>query len=169
MKGAAAFLRAAQRLEVVGARDVVGQARLDADDNVTMARDRALRQSHAGGIDVVRLAGRSDDAGPRDVDQAAAELRRAARDRGNRVHIVRSARAGIDPGGDAVLQTHRRALLTAPGMGVDVDQARNDNLAARIDVLGGIRRDAGLDRRNPAASDRHIADRIQSDRGVDDA
>jgi len=36
-------------------------------------------------------------------------------------------------------------------------------------VLGGIGRDAGLDRRDPAATDRHITDRIETDRGVDDA
>jgi len=54
-------------------------------------------------------------------------------------------------------------------MGVNVDQAGNDKLAARIDRLGGIGRDAGLDRRDPAATDRHITDRIETDRGVDDA
>jgi len=67
IKGGGRFLGTAQRLEVVGAGDVVGQPRLDADDNVTVARDGSLRQSHAGGVDVVQFAGGRDDAGARDV------------------------------------------------------------------------------------------------------
>ena len=42
------LLGAAQRLEVVGAGDVVRQPRLDADDDVAIARDGALRQRHVG-------------------------------------------------------------------------------------------------------------------------
>ena len=76
-------------------------------------------------------------AGARDVDQAAADLRRAARDGGDCVHVVRAARAGIDPACHAVLQAHRRAFLAAAGMGVDVDQAGRHDLAARIDRVGG--------------------------------
>ena len=78
-------------------------------------------------------------------------------------------RAGIDPARHAVLQAQRRPFLAAAGMGVDVDQARRDDLAARIDRFGGVARDVGLDRRDVAASDRHVADGIEPDRRIDDA
>jgi hypothetical protein len=132
------LLSAAQRFEVVGARDIVRQAGLDADNDVTIACDGGLGQRDVSSVDVVQLTAGSDDAGARDVDQAAANLRRAPGNRGDRIHIVRSARAGIDPAGHAVLQAHRRALLAAAGVGVDVDQAGGDDLAARIDRLRGV-------------------------------
>src|SRR6202035_3335590 len=56
--------------------------------------------------------------------------------RGNRIHIVRSARTGVTPAG--------RPVLAAAGMGVDVDQAWSDDLAPRIDRLNGIARDVGF-------------------------
>ena len=37
-------------------------------------------------------------------------------------------------------------------MGVDVDQPRSNDLAARIDRLGGVARDVGLDRDDLAGS-----------------
>src|SRR5580692_6499602 len=79
-----------------------------------------------------RLRSIAPRASARDVDQAAADLRRAAHHRGDRVHVVGSARAGIDEAGHTVLQAHRRSLLAAAGMDVDVNQARSDDLAARI-------------------------------------
>jgi len=54
-------------------------------------------------------------------------------------------------------------------VGVDVDQARGDDLAARIDGLGGVGRDVGLDRRDPAAGDRHVAHRVKPDGRINDA
>ena len=110
-----------------------------------------------------------DDAGARDVHQGAADLRRCPRDGGDLIDVVGAARAGIDPAGHAVLQEQRRPFLAAAGMGVDVDQARGDDLAARIDRFGGVARDVGLDRGDLAAGDRHVADRIEPDRGIDDA
>ena len=138
VEGRRRLLCAAQGFKIVGLRNVVRQPRLDADHNVTIAGDGCLRQRHIGRVDVVQLASGSDNAGARDVDQAAANLRRASRNRGHCIDIVRSARAGIDPAGHAVLQAHRRALLAAAGMGMDVDQARGDDLAACIDRLGGV-------------------------------
>jgi hypothetical protein len=54
-------------------------------------------------------------------------------------------------------------------VGVDVDQARGDDLPARIDRLGSIAGNAGLDRRDLAGGDRDVADRIEPGRGIDDA
>ena len=93
----------------------------------------------------------------------------ALRDGGDLIDVVGAARAGIDPAGHAVLQGQLRPFLAAAGMGVDVDQARGDDLAARIDRFGGVARDVGIDRRDLAADDRHVADRIEPDRGIDDA
>jgi hypothetical protein len=46
-------------------------------------------------------------------------------------------------------------------MGVDVDQAGGDDLAARIDGLGSVACDVGLDRHDPALGDRDVAHRIK--------
>src|SRR5262249_54356394 len=54
-------------------------------------------------------------------------------------------------------------------MGVDIDQSRSNDLAARVDRLGGVARDVGLDRDDLAAGNRNVADRIEPSRGVDDA
>jgi hypothetical protein len=150
IKGGGRLLRASQRFEIVGAGHVFRQSRLDADDDVTIACDRSLRQGHVGGVDVVQLAARSD-AGARNIHQGAADLRRSPRDGGDLIDVVGAARAGIDPAGYAVLQGQLRPFLATAGMGVDVDQARGDDLAARIDRLRGVGRDVGVDRRDLAA------------------
>jgi hypothetical protein len=92
-----------------------------------------------------------------------------ARDGGDRVDVVGSTRAGIDPGDDAVLQAHGRTFLAAAGMGVDVDQAGGDDLAARIDRLSGIAGNIGLDRRDLAAGDRHVPNAVDPGRRIDNA
>src|SRR3984957_16384686 len=120
IEGRCDLLRPAQGFEIVGARDVVREASLDADDNIPIALDRRLGHRHVRRVDVVQFAGRRDHTGPRDIDEAAAGLRRTARNRRHRVDIVRPAGAGIDPAGHTVLKAHRRTFLAAPGMGVDV-------------------------------------------------
>jgi hypothetical protein len=97
------LLGAPQRLEVVLARDVVGQPCLDADHDVTVADHGAAREVDVRRVDVLEFAARRD-AGACNVDQGAADLRRAARDRGDLIDIVGAARAGVDPAGDAVLE-----------------------------------------------------------------
>jgi len=54
-------------------------------------------------------------------------------------------------------------------MGVDIDQSWRNDLAARIDRLGGVARDVGLDRDDLAAGNRNVAYSIERKRGVDDA
>ena len=163
------LLRAPQRLEVIGAGDVVRQARLDAHDDIAIARDRALRQGDIGAVDIMQLALGRDDAGPGDVHQDAADLRRATRDGSDLIDIVGAAGAGVDPAGDAILQAHRRPFLASAGMGVNVDQARRDDLSARIDRLGGVTRDICRDRRDFALHNRHVAHGIEPHGGIDDA
>ena len=80
------------------------------------------------------------------LTQGAADLRRCLARRRRFRRCCRLPRAGIDPARYAVLQRQRRSFLAAAGVGVDVDQAGGDDLAARIDRLGGVARDVGLDR-----------------------
>ena len=44
---------------------------------------------------------------------------------------------------------------------MNVEQAGDDELAAGVDGLGGITRDAGVDGRDPASRDRDVAHRIE--------
>jgi hypothetical protein len=134
-----------------------------------MARDRPLRQRDVGDVHVVQFAAGRDDASACNVHQGAPHLRCCPRDGGDLIDVVRAARAGIDPTRHAVLQEQRRAFLATAGMGVDVDQSWSNDLAARIDRLGGVARDVGLDRDDLAASDRNVAYRVEPNRGVDDA
>jgi hypothetical protein len=48
IEGGGRLLSTPQRFEIVGVGHVFRQPRLDADDNITMARDRPLRQSNVG-------------------------------------------------------------------------------------------------------------------------
>jgi hypothetical protein len=163
------LLCAPQRLEVIGASDVVRQARLDTDDDIAIARDRPLRQRDIGAGDLMQFALGRDDAGPGNVHQDAADLRRAAPDGRHLIDIVGAAGAGIDPAGDAILQAHRRPFLASAGMGVNVDQARRDDLSARIDRLGGVTRDICRDLSDFSLHDRHVAHGIEPHGGIDDA
>src|ERR1700678_406570 len=54
-------------------------------------------------------------------------------------------------------------------MGMDIDQAWNDDLATRIDGFGSVARNAGLDRDNPAARYRHVTRRVKRGRRIDHA
>src|ERR1043166_1257573 len=97
------------------------------------------------------------------------DLRRLPRHGSNPIDVVGAAGAGVHPAGYAVLQAKRRALLGAPGVRVDVDQPRCDDLAARVDRLAGVALDGRPDRGNAAAADRKIADQVEADRRIDDA
>jgi hypothetical protein len=72
------------------------------------------------------------------------------------IDVVGSHRSAIDPPGHAVLQANPRAFCDTRRMRVDVDQAWGDDLAARIDGIGGIARDVSLDRGDLARNDRHV-------------
>ena len=158
-------LGAPQRLEIVGAGDVVRQSRLDADDEVAMAPDRPARQTDVGMAEVMQFAA-GRDAGSGDIDQEAAHVRQRGRVGDPLVDAVGSERSRVDPCGHAVREGDRRTA--AAGMGVDVDQARRHVLAARIDRFGGVAGDVGLDRRDAAAGDRDVADLVDPQRGIDD-
>ena len=134
-----------------------------------MAGNGAAREIDADFVEVVQFAGSAVDAGTRNVHQHAANLRRAPRDRSDLIDIVRAGRAGIDPARHAVLQAQRRPLFGPSGMTVDVDQPRRDDLAPRIDHVGSVYCNVGFHRDDAAACDRNVANRIEPDRGVDDA
>ena len=104
IEGSGRFLRAPQRFQILGVGHVFRQPRLDADDNVAMARNRPLRQGDVGDVHVVQLAARRDDANPGNVHQGAAHLGSCPRDGGDLVDVVRAGRAGIDPTSHTVLQ-----------------------------------------------------------------
>ncbi len=54
-------------------------------------------------------------------------------------------------------------------MGVDVDHARDDELAARIyHFRGAVGRKVSPDRCDAAIGDRHVADRVDPGPGIDD-
>ena len=68
------------------------------------------------------------------------------------VDLVGAERAGIDVAGDAILQRQGGTFLGAGRMGVDVDEARHDELAAGIDGIGGIAGDVRRDGHDAAAA-----------------
>src|SRR5205085_6102295 len=70
---------------------------------------------------------------------------------------------------DAIQERQRRSFLAAGSVGVDVDEARCDDLPARVNRFGSVRRYIGIDRRDPAAGDCDVADRVEPERGIDDA
>jgi hypothetical protein len=163
------LLRAPQRLEIVVSHHVVRQPRLDADDHVAMARNRPAHQGDIGAVEVHQLPV-GHDAGSRDIDEHAPQVRRGLGDGYRFIDAVGALRSRIDEGGHAVLETQLRAALAAGGMGVDVDQTGDHDLAARIDDFrGAFRRNVGFQRGNPAAGNGHVADRVDPERGVDDA
>ena len=95
-------------------------------------------------------------------------MRRGLRD-GNRFRdVIGSLRAGIDESGHAVRQTQRGTVVDPRGMGMNVDQARDDEFTAGIDCFRRIACNIRLDRRDPAARNRHIPYRIDPERGIDD-
>ena len=142
--------------------------RLDADDEVAVLRNRVLRRADVGASKVHRVAF-GQDAGAPDVDQNAALLGRRLGD-GNRVaDVIGPLRSRVDPTRDAIREAKPRPACGSGGVGVDVDQPRDDELAACIDGFRGGGRDVGLDRRDAVSRDRHVADRVEPRRGIDDA
>jgi hypothetical protein len=127
----------------------------------------APRQIDVSAVDVHQFSARKHT-GARDIDQGAADLRRGAPQRRHLIDLVSPGRAGIDQAGDAVLQAHRRPFLGSQRVGVQVDQARRDDLAAGINGVAGIARKIGSDRHDPAARNRDIAHRVEPDRRIDD-
>ena len=76
--------------------------------------------------------------------------------------MIGALRAGINPAGDAVLQHERRSVGGSRYVRMDVEQAGDDELATRIDRVGGISRDAGVDRRDAACGNSDVSDGIES-------
>ena len=88
-------------------------------------------------------------------------MRRSPRDSGDLLDVVGSGRAGVYPAGHAVLQDQSWPILAPAGMGVDVDQARCDDLSVRVDRVSGFARDVDFNRGDLTARNGHVADRIE--------
>ena len=162
------FLRAFERFEIARARDVERQPRLDADDHVAITRNRLAPRRHVRAIEVHQLAV-GQYPRPRKVDEHAPVVRRALRICNYFVDLVRALRSGIDEARHSVGEADRPRILGAGSVGVDVDESRHNELAARIHRFSAVRRDAGGDCRDAAAGDRHVADRVDARRRIDDA
>src|SRR6266849_6553526 len=126
------------------------------------------RQAHVGATQIVQFAARGN-ACSRDVDQEAAQVRPRLHVGGALVDAVRSERACIDVAGYAIQQAERGTFLGASGVGMDVEEARRHDLAAGVDRFGGVSRDIFLDSGDAPAGNRHVADRVDSERRIDDA
>ena len=63
----------------------------------------------------------------------------------------------------------RGAILRARGVGVNIEQARDDHLAAGVDRDRGVAGDLGLDGGDAAAGDGDVADGVEPEGRVDDA
>jgi len=115
------LLGASQSLEIICAGNVVRQARLDADDDIAIASNGALRRGHVSASDVVQLAARHNPCA-RNVNERASKPRRSTRDFSDMVNIVRATRTRIDRAGHAILQAQRRSFLASPCVRLDVSR-----------------------------------------------
>ncbi|MSV27171.1 MAG: hypothetical protein EXQ52_00245 [Bryobacterales bacterium] len=158
VEGGRHFLRPPEHLNIPGPGHIPGQSRLD--DEVAVLRNRISYRADIGAVDIHGVAF-GQDAGTTDIDQAAALLRRRLCDRDHVGDVIGALRSRIDPARHAVLQNHPRAPAFTAAMGVDVNETRGDDLAARIDGFRRSRRDVGFDCGNAPARDRHVANRVQ--------
>jgi len=150
-EGAGHFLRAPKHLVIVGPGHIPRQPRLDTDNEVAVLGDGVVRRTDVGALEVHRVAF-GQDAGASDVDQHAALLRRRSRDANRLADAIGPLRSRIDPPSYTVLQHEAGSLGGARGM-----------------CVGCVARDCGFNRDDAPSRDGHVADRIEPDRGVDDA
>ena len=136
--------------------------------HVAVLRNRLARRRHVGAGEVQRVAV-GDDAGAADIDEDARLLRRRARNRNRIGNVIRALRPCIDPPRDSVLQHESWPLGGPSRVGVDVNQAGDDELAARVDDIRGVGGDVGLDRGNAASRDGDVANRVEPHGRIDDA
>ena len=167
-EGARDLLRASQHFPIVRTSDVPRQPGLHADNEVAVLGDRVARGGDVGPGEIHRVAVRQNPRPP-DVDQHAPRLQRGPRDGDDVADAVGPLGSGVDPAGHPVLQHQLRPIRGPARMGVDVEKSRDDELAARVYRLGRIPRDGGLDSADAPARDRHVAGRVESNGGVDNA
>ena len=121
-----------------------------------------------GAVEVHRVAV-GQDAGAPDVDQHAAGLRRRLGDGNRVVDVIRALRSRVDESGHAVREAQRRARLPRAAW-VWMSIRPGTTILPRASMVSAAsRRDVGLDGRDAAAGDRHVADRVEPERGIDDA
>src|SRR4029077_6823660 len=123
---------------------------------------------NVGAAQIVKLAA-GRHASSRDVDQKAAEVRPCLHISGPLVDAIRPKRTRINVAGYPIQQAERGTIAGAGGAGMNVDEARCHDLAARIDRFGGVARNALGDGGDAAGGNGDVADSIDSKRRVDDA
>ena len=152
---------------VVGG-DPPRQPHLDAGDDIPVARDGIRGRIDIGQAEVHRVAV-GEDAGPPDVDQHGGRLRRRTHDGRHLVDLVGTPRSRVDPARHASGEAHPRTLQVPGIVRMDVEEPRNDEPPRRVDDLRRIAGDPLPHGRDPSTGDRHIADNVQTERGIDDA
>jgi hypothetical protein len=103
-----------------------------------------------------------------DVDERAAGLRRRAGKGDDLIDAVGLGAASVNPTRDAVSQDPGWSRRILCGMGVNVEESRDDELAARIDGFGGVGNDPRRHCSDAAVRDRHVADAVQPGGRIDD-
>ena len=170
------FERAPERLEAVGADHIERLAHLHAEQHVLVLCQRLGRQVDLRVVDVQHLTDReTGQPDRRDVQEAQDAAARLGDDvMLERREVVRTGIAGTDVRGGGRVghqfigrQPDRRALREH--MGMQVDQARCDELARRVEHLGGGRHcNVGLDSGDAGVADSDVATGMQVLARIDD-
>ena len=140
-------------------RNSFRQPCLDTDDMVAIARDGRLGGVDVGQRKIVR-ATLGQDALAANVDQDTRRLGRRPRDRHHIANLVRACRPRIHPSRHAVRQADARAVVVLRVVAMDIEEPRHDELARRIDHLGGGNVDVRGDRRDTAPGHRDVPERV---------
>ncbi|MGH6740577.1 MAG: hypothetical protein ACREDY_16385 [Bradyrhizobium sp.] len=83
--------------------------------------------------------------------------------------MIGSLRSRVNPAGHAILQYQPGAIGGARRMRMNIEEAGDDQFAARVERVGCVACDVGLDSGDAASRDCHIAYRIETDGWVDHA
>ena len=149
------------------ARDVAGEARLDADDPLPVAFDGAARGRDVYAREIHEFA-HGLYAARRDVDEDARAVGRGLDNLHEIVDIFVARGTGIDERGDAVLQACGGRHARGAEMRMDIDQAGHDKLAGGVESFTGIPgSDSRADGRDLAVVNRHVHREIEAPRGID--
>jgi hypothetical protein len=105
----------------------------------------------------------------REIDQHAAHVRRRLGVRDGLVDLVGAVGSRVHPARDTVGQRQWRDVARPPAMRMEVDHARDHDLAARVDRLGSAAQDAGVYPDDAPACDGNIPDRADAARWIDHA
>ena len=137
--GPATGARAAQRFEIVIAGDGLRQPDLDADDPLAMLRHRR----RAAATSAASMFSSSPPAATpvrATFRKMRTRLGAACATRTSASILSDAGRSAVDHRRDAVAQQHRRRHVGRADVHVQIDQPRGDDLAARVEDVGRLRR-----------------------------